>query len=595
MMNILAYDKGENKTKANFQSSYEVICPMCGDDILLDIKNNKFFFSGCKKNHTINSISINEFIKTQNIDTNKIICEICKKKTLGESFEQKFYYCVFCKSNLCVLCNSTHNQSHKIVKYEQKNDYCEKHFSNYLKYCNQCKRNMCIQCEREHKNHNTLYFGDILIDKDKYLEEISSFKIINEQLQKQINSIINLLINVSENINSYYKIANDMIKNYTLDNLNYFTLKNLATFSNYNKMLLKDLTSIINEEDIIIKFESLIKIFHNNNEKKKNSSFIEKLLNYSDLKFNSEVTTLIPLNNNKDIAICFLNGFLCIYNSETLEQKLIMNPTKFTILDIIALKDNKVCIACWDKIIRIIQFNHNNTEYEIIQELKGHNDLINCLKQSFFWKDEIMIFSSSNDGRILLWKYNNMNHLFELFNKIKINVFENLSENSQLQIEALEESIQHQILICGISSKRNIYFCDLNNFSNIEKINVSVNRCIRALKIINKDILIVAGNKEISIVNLKNKLILHSIHYYSNCEFNCIFQRKNGNILISEFGDINKIKEYQFNEKTSSLNLISIREKDFKSYVTTISETLDGYLICGGYDCKIKFFKKNND
>ena len=161
-------------------------------------------------------------------------------------------------------------------------------------------------------------------------------------------------------------------------------------------------------------------------------------------------------------------------------------------------------------------------------------------------------------------------------------------------IEGIEESIKFKKLICGISNLKSIYFCDLNDLSNIKKINVSVNRCIRALKLIKNDILIVAGNQEINLVNIKNQTILYAIRFDKICEFNCIFQRRNGNILISEFGEISKIREFQLDERTLSLNLISTRVKDFQKYVTTFFESVDGDLIIGGYDCKIKVLKSKS-
>ena len=77
-----------------------------------------------------------------------------------------------------------------------------------------------------------------------------------------------------------------------------------------------------------------------------------------------------------------------------------------------------------------------------------------------------------------------------------------------------------------------IYFCNLKNILQNEPLKVNVNRCIRSLKIIeNEDYLLVAGNQEICIINIDKKLILLSLKFGIKCEFNCIFQRKNGNIL----------------------------------------------------------------
>ena len=593
ILNILAYKKNENSKKPNFKISNEIICPKCGENICIDIQNFKLFFSDCKNGHNINNISFSEFFKNQFIDINKIKCDICKIRNKGDSFDQKFFYCLECKSNLCLLCNSIHNETHKIVKYEQKNYYCKKHFSNYVKYCDQCKKNMCIQCEKEHKTHKTFYFGDLLIDKENYINEINSLKKIMDKFQDDINSIINLLINFSENINCYYKIADNIIKNYNLENLNFLVLKNITTFSDYNQIILRDLNKFINEKNLSKKFDYLTE-FIQNKEKEKDEFLIENMIEKKYLNFNSEITTLIPLNNQKDLAVCFLKGSLSVFDIKTLEEKLTFYPTKCTILDIINLDDNIVCISCWDKIIRVIEFQNNNTEYKLIQELKGHKDNINCLKKVIYFKDAISFCSSANDGTIILWKYNKLNKVINLFGKIKIYKLENLPENSTLVIEGIEESIKFKKLICGIAQMANVYFCELNDLSKIEKINVSVNRCIRALKIIKDDILIVAGNQEINIVKIYDKTILYAIRFDKICEFNCIFQRKNGNILITEFGKISEIREFQFNEKTFSLNLISSRVKDFKNYVTTIAESVEGDLIFAGYDCKIKYLKVKN-
>ena len=203
-----------------------------------------------------------------------------------------------------------------------------------------------------------------------------------------------------------------------------------------------------------------------------------------------------------------------------------------------------------------------------------------------FYQNEIVIASSSNNGKIMLWKYED--DKFNLFREIQL--YENELLNQQ--IESLEESIKYHELICGNAHSKNIMFCDLNNTQLIVKIEISVNRCIRALKVIESgEILIVAGNNEINVIKLENKLILMSIKYGIDCEFNCIFQKKNGNLLITEYGNICKIKELKFELKKFSLNILSMKENDFKNYITTIIELHNGDLIIGGYDKTIQFFK----
>lgn len=87
IMNVLVYNKDDNQKKPNFQFSKEIICPECGDNINLNIKNYKVFLSDCKNGHNFNDILFNDFLKTQLIDITKIKCDICKTNNKSESFD----------------------------------------------------------------------------------------------------------------------------------------------------------------------------------------------------------------------------------------------------------------------------------------------------------------------------------------------------------------------------------------------------------------------------------------------------------------------------------------------------------------------------
>ena len=197
------------------------------------------------------------------------------------------------------------------------------------------------------------------------------------------------------------------------------------------------------------------------------------------------------------------------------------------------------------------------------------------------------------DGLIIFWKYENDN--FQKFKEIKIFENENDDQNElhfNNQIESMEESVKYQELICGNFHQGKLCFCNLNDNSQIEKKDLNVNNCIRSLKIIkNGDILVIAGFKEINLINLENKSILNTVKYDIDCQFNCIFQKQNGNLIITEYGDVIKINEFKFDEESSNLNILSTRENDFISYITTIIELDNGELILGSYDNSVKFFE----
>ena len=323
---------------------------------------------------------------------------------------------------------------------------------------------------------------------------------------------------------------------------------------------------------------------------------MENYQNYSIITFNGEVTTILLLQNKIDISICTTNGFLYIYNIKLIKPKLSIklinstqNITNETILDIIEYKINNFCLSCWDATIKIIELYDDNTKYKINQILYYIDEYVNSLKKLFFYKNEIVIASSCNIGKIKLWKYEN--EKFNIYKQIKL--YDDTDDFIfEQQVESLEESTKYHELVCGNYHSKVIFFCNLNNVQQIQKMDISVNRCIRALKIIeNGEILIVAGNREINIIKLENKLILTTIKFDFECEFNCVFQKKNGNLLITEFGNICKIREFKFDIKNLSLITLSMRENDFKNYITTIIELDNGDLIIGGYDKIIKCFE----
>ena len=158
-------------------------------------------------------------------------------------------------------------------------------------------------------------------------------------------------------------------------------------------------------------------------------------------------------------------------------------PPKNTILDVIEFKPNSLCIACWDNKIRVLTLLNNNTKYKIDQVLEGHNGYVNSLRLLSFYENEITFVSSANDKNIILWNYKN--HSFNKFKEINLLSNENINDMI-IQLEAIEESIKYNKLICAYSLFRKIYFFDFFN-SSIESMNLNINRCIRSLKIIEND------------------------------------------------------------------------------------------------------------
>lgn len=336
--------------------------------------------------------------------------------------------------------------------------------------------------------------------------------------------------------------------------------------------------------------------------KKKIENLEEKLLiynstnlnNLNNLKINNyncisilsfhEITTLILLDNKEDIASVSSNGKLIIFELKFFSIKLIINNiTKETILDIIKLSDNRIVITCWDNLIRIIKLLDNNTKFKIIQTLKGHTSFVNAIIEIKCYEKEKFLATSSTDKVIIIWEKTNNN--YKLSKKL-------INQNSQ--IEALIESKKYKELICCSFSELIINFYDLKNFTlKFQLKNIKVNRCIRALNLINEDILIAAGYSSIYLININNHEIIKNIKYNDNIEFNCVYIMKNRNILISQFdySSVAGLIQYSFDENKNELIEISRKNGMHKNYITTILELENNKIITGSYDHLIKIWE----
>lgn len=141
-MNITAYENNQNIVK-----SKEIICPECGENIRINLKDYKISLYECKNNHKIDNMLFNDFANSQKIDYSKILCSACKKDK-NILYNKKFYKCNSCGIILCKKCKKKHNENHNIINYDKKNYKCEVHNERYSSYCKTCNKNLCILCEK---------------------------------------------------------------------------------------------------------------------------------------------------------------------------------------------------------------------------------------------------------------------------------------------------------------------------------------------------------------------------------------------------------------------------------------------------------------
>ena len=288
---ILVLDSGKSiNDKALIKSEF-IICPICGENIIMKINDYKIFLSECQNGHRMNNILLNEFEKTQYIDMSKIICENCQKYSKSETYKNKFFICATCKLNLCPICKSSHDESHIIINYEDKNYKCPKHDNNYDKYCNKCKINICCMCKKEHNSHTLISFEDLIPDEKKIQKYMKNLEEAITILKNNIEKIKNVLSTVEDNMQIYYNIYQNLISNYKPNKINYEILISMQEIN--NNSIIENINTLNNVKDI--------------------KSKINKIFNLYDMMLNkdkSEINLIYDINEDDDTINIFGSQFV---------------------------------------------------------------------------------------------------------------------------------------------------------------------------------------------------------------------------------------------------------------------------------------------
>ena len=222
----------DNNCQEVIVNSKNIICPKCGENCRISIEDCKIKLFGCCNNHTTKSIRLLDFKDTQKVNISKIICDKCKSKNKGNSINYEFYKCLTCKVNLCVLCKTTHNSSHDVIRDDQINNICLKHNEQLIKYCPKCNVNTCFSCEEEHRQHKTINLVDLKPNMDEIKKQLLELKKEIEILVEEIQLTIMKLNEFKEAMNIFYEINNDILNNYEMKIRNYQILENIKLITN---------------------------------------------------------------------------------------------------------------------------------------------------------------------------------------------------------------------------------------------------------------------------------------------------------------------------------------------------------------------------
>ena len=284
--------------------SKEIICPICKEKILLNIRDYQIDLNGCKNQHSIENVLLNQFENSQKIDLSKIVCDICRVNNKSNAYNHKFYFCNTCGKNLCPLCKSQHDKNHNIINYDDKNYICKKHNDKFIQFCRQCNMNLCFLCKNEHINHNIIKFENFIPNKEELLRGMEYMRQYINKFKNQIEEINYMFNKIINHLEIYYKEFNNIINNYNYNGRNFQNYYNLNQIKIGNNKINNDLINIIHENDINYKFQKIIDIYYKIKKTKKTKiyengdKYIGELVN--DLK-NGKGKLYYSKTNNIDI------------------------------------------------------------------------------------------------------------------------------------------------------------------------------------------------------------------------------------------------------------------------------------------------------
>ena len=429
----------------NVKISKELICPQCGENCLLNIKNFKIDLYGCKNGHEKENISLNEFYNTQKIYESKIICNECNNQ--NKSFHKnEIYKCLECNKNICPLCKTNHNNNHHLITYDKINFLCGYHGENFNSFCYECNKNLCEKCT-SHINHKIIYFKDLLPDKNNIKEDLYFFQKNTDRIISYIEQKIHDLNETINNIKKIYEIISNIIntgfdeddhKNYQIVNNLNLIHKSILAFNINNSFDLCDINHVeehfdsLNQKDKLNENEIKLEISGENLD---NYSFLcNKYIKISDLK------QLIKANNpnlNED--------FILIFYGKEMDNTLRLNDYDYKI-NLLDEDDEKIIVQNKSKINEKFIYNQMakiNLKYNNKNEIfyvKSTYKLYKYVSAFYNIKKENIILYLNNN--IILTPYDDPPE--DIINIVQL---ENIPANQNVKINIYYKQNQYELII----------------------------------------------------------------------------------------------------------------------------------------------------
>ena len=572
-MNVLVIEgQGSSDEALNLLKSKYLICPKCNENANISIKDFQISISGCINGHKKEGFHLNEFEKTQYIDQSKIICNTCKNAK-SDIPDNKFFVCFSCKQILCPKCKDQHDKSHKIKDYEERHFYCSIHCDSYINYCLDCKKDICALCEDEHKAHQITKYESIIHDIDSMKEkELKDTKEKIYELKTIINEMINKLNNLNKNLDAYFEIYNHIISQFDITKQNYCLIQNVNNIRMYNDNFIVMMTEIIKDNNLKSQFTSIVKLYTKIDfQKKENIIEIGNKQKIESKSNNNIISNEIIQKDVEDNYYKFkkYNPMDVKYENFNLNQikELQTFTTKSEVEKILILHDNRILSLQsysdedWEYIYKLCIYSPNNRftcdinvdfydsdniflmddGYVLIENKNRNIKTIKINKNNIeeIWSFEVKISDINRliNNNFLLETYKSLTGSYNFFDpktRFKYSYLLYKYENGKLifikDISDIYEKEEHIQCICQINEnefaisatqKGKIYgkndfviFYDILEGKKISSLKVGKGENTNDMYLLKKETLIVGGDRNIILIDAKNKKIIKRYNYF---------------------------------------------------------------------------------
>ena len=296
----------------------------------------------------------------------------------------------------------------------------------------------------------------------------------------------------------------------------------------------------------------------------------EVLNNNLDIKYKCKYHTDSIMNctvlNDGRFATCSSDKSIIIYNNKTFKPDLIIKEHNNVVNDILQLSSGMLASCSDDNTIKI--FNIKNKNYEVFQTLKYHKGGVIKIIELTNKKN---LISCSDDYSFIVYSKDNNKYTKEY--QIK---------NSG-PCYCIIQTRENEICYHENDFNNSICFFDLFKRKKIDKINFLSELGYNSFNMITKDLLLITGGENMSLINVNQHKIVRRINIPDtyNISASCMLCE---NILLTG-DDKSRINIWRING--DNLKIISTKENVHDNVLNVLMKLEDGLILSGSADGEI--------